>query len=248
MQSGIPRIDWGLVFGTTLFFVALARTQLYLHQEAALTPVVLIGQNQVALWLYAALMFPGTLLHEISHALAATAVGINVQEFNIAPTEDALGSVQIEKPDVVRRTIIGLAPLAAGTCVVLGVSALAFDLTRVYDALMAGQWDNAMDILAANLSSAWGWIAVYVVFVVSANMFPSLSDVPRWLQIAFLTLPVLVAGAIDLNAARLPWLVDLANTAFSWLLLIFGLTLAIDLPILLLLTAGTEAAAGQVHR
>lgn len=245
MQGGVPSIDWGLVLGTTLLFFVLSRMQLYMHQDAALIPQVLVGSNRVALWLYAALMFPGTLLHEISHAVTATAVGVNVQGLNMAPKDDALGSVQIEKPDVLRRVIIGLAPLFTGTCVVLAISALAFDLTHVYDALIAGQWHEAVDTVAVNLSNTWGWIAVYVVFAVSANMFPSRADIPRGLQIALFFLPILIAGVVDLGSSWLPWLVELTNTAFRWLLIIFGFTLAIDLPILLLLTAGTEAAARQ---
>ena len=245
MQGGIPRINWGMVLSTMPLFAMLARTQLYLHYEAALMPSILIGQNRVALWLYAALMFPGTLLHEISHASMATALGVDVHAFEMLPREDALASVRIEKPDIVRRLLIGLAPFLTGMCVVVVVGALAFDLTNVYGALAGGNWSEGLRIATKNLSSVWGWIALYVVFAVSANMFPSPSDIPPRLQLAFLALPSLFAGLVDLGAARLPWLVDLTNTAFQWLLLIFGFTLAIDLPILLLMTAGSEAFAGQ---
>jgi hypothetical protein len=245
MDGELPGIDWGLVLGTTLLFAMLARTQLYLHYEAALMPSMLIGHNRVALWLYAALMFPGTLLHEISHASMATALGIDVQAFDMVPREDALASVRIEKPDIVRRVLIGLAPFFTGMCVVLAVGALAFDLTHVYNALVAGQWGEALRTATQNLSSIWGWIALYVVFAVSANMFPSPTDIPPRVQLVFLTFPSLFAGLVDLGGSRLPWLVNLTNTGFQWVLLIFGFTLAIDLPILLLMTAGSEAIAGQ---
>jgi hypothetical protein len=245
MQGELPRIDWALVLGTTLAFVALARTQLYLHHEAALMPIMLIGHNRVALWLYAAAMFPGTLLHEISHATTATALGVDVQAFDMVPRDDTLGSVQIEKPDIVRRMLIGLAPLFTGMCVVLAIGALAFDLTHVYSAIVAGNWSQAFEIAVTPLSSVWGWIALYVIFAVSANMFPSPSDIPPRVQIVFLTLPSLFAGLVAVVGSRLPWLVNLTNTAFQWLLLIFGFTLAIDVAVLLLLTAASEAFAGQ---
>jgi hypothetical protein len=208
-------------------------------------PSILIGRNRIALWLYAALMFPGTLLHEISHATTATALGLDVRAFDMVPREDALGSVQIEKPDIVRRTIIGLAPFFAGMCVVLAIGAVVFDLTHVYDALVAGDWSEAVGTVAQSLSNTWGWIALYIIFAVSANMFPSPTDIPLRFQIAFLMVPVVFAGLVDLGASRLQWLVNLTNTAFQWLLLISGFTLAIDLPILLLMTAGSEAIAGQ---
>jgi hypothetical protein len=245
MQGGVPRIDWWLVIGTTFFFIVLARTRLYLHHDAILIPSMLIGTNRLALWLYALFMFPGTLLHELSHAGAALALLVDVHSFSVAPTDDVLGMVRIEKPDVVRSTIIGLAPLFVGTSIVLIVSALVFDLTHVYDALVQGNWATAANTVIANLSSIWEWAAVYVVFVVSANMFPSHADIPRWLQIVLLFLPVLIAGAISLAAPLAPWLVEATNTVFRWLLLIFGFTLAVDLPILLLLTASTEAIAKQ---
>jgi uncharacterized membrane protein YczE len=249
MPTGLPRVEWGLVIGTSALFLILAWTRRFLHQSASLIPGMLIGQNRLALLLYALLMWPGTLLHEASHAVAAALLGVNVRSFSMSPTKDesgtTLGTVGTDTTDILRRTLIGLAPLLVGTITVLLISLLAFDLTQVYEALVHGRLHEAVSTLAANLSDWWGWLAVYLVFVVSANMFPSPDDLPPRMQIPLLFLPVLIAGAVDLASSLFPWLVEPTNTVFRWMLLILGFTLVIDLPILLLLTASTEAVSRQ---
>jgi hypothetical protein len=249
MPGGLPRIDWGLVIGTSILFLILAWTRRFLHQSVSLIPGILIGQNRLALLLYAWLMWPGTLLHEASHAVAAALLGVNVRSFSLSPTKDedgtTLGTVGTEQTDILRRIIVGLAPLVVGTATVLLISMLVFDLTQVYKTVMQGHWAEAVHTLAASLSHWWGWLSVYLIFVVSANMFPSPDDLPRWVEILLLFLPVLTAGVVDLGSPLIPWLVEPTNTVFRWMLLILGFTLVIDLPILLLLTAGTEAVVKQ---
>ena len=249
MPGRLPAVEWGLVIGTSVLFLILAWTRRFLHQSVSLIPSMLIGRNQLALLLYAWLMWPGTLLHEASHALTAMLLGINVRSFSLSPTKDedgtTLGTVGTEQTDVLRRIIVGLAPLVVGTATVLLISMLVFDLTQVYRMVGQGHRAEAVHTLAASLSHWWGWLSVYLIFVVCANMFPSPDDLPRWVEILLLFLPVLIAGIVDLGSSLIPWLVEPTNTVFRWLLLIFGFTLAIDLPILLLLTAGTEAVAKQ---
>ena len=252
MEGGLPGIDWRLVLGTSLLVWALAQTRRFVHRDAAVIPSRLVGQNRLALWLYALLMLPGTVLHELSHAGAATLMMVEVHAFDLSPSRDeesiTLGTVETDRPDILRRTVVGLAPLFIGTVAVLVISALAFDLNQVYAALVAGKWPDALHILTASIAHWWDWLAVYLVFAISASMFPSPDDLPRGPRIAVSLLPILLAGGVDLGASFWPWLVNATNTAFRWLVLIFAFTLVIDLPILLLLTASTEAIEKQFPR
>jgi hypothetical protein len=245
MQGGVPRIDWWLVIGTTFLFVVLARTRIYLCHDAALIPHMLVGVNRFALWLHALFMLPGTLLHEMSHAVAALVLLVDVQSFSVIPTGETLGEVHIERPDIFRSTLIGLAPLFTGTLVVLLISALAFDLSLLYQAIAQSDWVTIANSIHGRLSNTWTWVAIYIIFVVSASMFPSKSDISPPLQILLLFIPVFIAGLVHLTAPYTPWLVEPTNTLFRWLSLIFGFTLVVDLPILLLFTASTEAIARQ---
>ena len=73
----------------------------------------------------AILFFPGTVLHELSHALMAGLLGVHVGEMEFVPRADGehvkLGSVQIGHTDPFRRFFIGAAPFIVGTLILLGI-------------------------------------------------------------------------------------------------------------------------------
>lgn len=74
--------------------------------------------------LIAVIYFPGVLVHEISHLLAATLLGVRVGHIEFWPSFSdgnlKLGSVRIEKTDAFRKTLIATAPVFVGTVVILG--------------------------------------------------------------------------------------------------------------------------------
>ena len=71
------------------------------------------------------LFLPGTLLHELSHALMAGLLGVHVGEMEFLPKVEGehvkLGSVQIGHTDPIRRFLIGAAPFFIGTLILLGI-------------------------------------------------------------------------------------------------------------------------------
>jgi len=73
----------------------------------------------------AILFFPGTLLHELAHAIMAGLLRVPVGEMEFLPKihEDKvkLGSVQIGHTDPLRRFMIGAAPFFFGTLILLGI-------------------------------------------------------------------------------------------------------------------------------
>jgi len=68
------------------------------------------------------IFFPGTLIHELSHALMAGILLVPVHDIHLLPklTEDGviLGSVEFEKTDPIRRSLIGIAPMIGGILVI----------------------------------------------------------------------------------------------------------------------------------
>lgn len=246
MSGGLSGIDWRLVIGITAATVVLALTNRFLHYNTQIIPAALVGMNRLALWLYALVMWPGTLLHEVSHALTALVLLVEVQHISLVPTVEGdrvtLGYVRLGKTDVLRHSLIGLAPIIVGIGAILFVGVLAFDLDGIHAALTAGDWATAIHALGASLSSKWDLLAVYLIFVVSANMFPSPSDRRAWLPVLFFLAIIAIAAVVaGVGSVLEHWLAAPVNTILRWILFAMGFTLAIDLPILFLLAAGTRA-------
>lgn len=105
--------------------------------------------------------FIGTLVHELSHFLMAKMLFVRVGGFTLIPQkgerEIVLGSVAIEKKDIFRRTLIGIAPIIVGIAVLFFVIYLSVS-NDVYQ-----DWRVAL-------------LTAYFVFVIGNTMFSSRRD------------------------------------------------------------------------
>jgi hypothetical protein len=109
---------------------------------------------KVTVNLLAFLFLPGTFLHEIAHYLMAMALFVKVGKMELIPKIEGegkvkMGSVQIEKVDLIRSLIVGVAPL------ILGVAILLVSLYLNISSLIKG----------------------YIVFEIGNTMFSSRRDV-----------------------------------------------------------------------
>ncbi len=81
--------------------------------------------KKLAVHVMAALFFPGTLIHELSHAFMAMLLRVHVGHMEFVPKIEGdkvkLGSVLIARTDFLRRFLIGAAPFLTGTAILLGV-------------------------------------------------------------------------------------------------------------------------------
>lgn len=133
------------------------------------------------------LFFPGTVIHELSHALSAGLLGVPVGTMEFVPKIEGpnvkLGSVQIAQTDPIRRFFIGAAPFIFGTAILLGI--LFFFVknhlfTNYYITILVG----------------------YAVFEIGNTMFSSKKDMEGALEL-FITLIVIVI-ILYLLGIRLP--------------------------------------------
>src|SRR3989442_1579645 len=73
----------------------------------------------------AALLLPGTIIHELSHIITAGVLMVHTGEMEFTPQiredEVKLGSAQIGKTDPFRRALIGVAPVILGSAAILGL-------------------------------------------------------------------------------------------------------------------------------
>ena len=114
----------------------------------------------------ALIFLPGTLLHELSHFLAAEGLGVRAGNFIILPKDEGhgikMGSVRVEKTDPVRSFFIGIAPLIMG---ILFLSTIFFGIEYL-------QSQN----LPLKYSLILYTVGGYSLFVIVNMMFSSKKD------------------------------------------------------------------------
>ena len=219
---------------------ALVLMDRWIHRHLQGIMLLLTGDADLAAVLYALPLFPGILLHELSHALSATLLGVKVGRLSIRPRRSGqriqLGFVPVEKTDVVRASLIGLAPLLAGCGVILLIGYQIFDVGSLGPALANGDMRAIMAGLSGILKSRDAWLWAYIVFAVGNTMLPSRSDRQAWTPVMLFI--VLVGGIIWLSgsgAAVAGEMARLIERALRWLALACTLTVAADVPFALLM-------------
>lgn len=72
--------------------------------------------------LYSLVFLPGTFIHEVSHFLVSLFLLVPVGQMNLIPKLEGekleLGSVPTAKTDIIRGTLIGIAPLIFGVALI----------------------------------------------------------------------------------------------------------------------------------
>lgn len=121
-----------------------------------------IAGRSYAKVLYFVILFPGVIIHELSHFFIASLLFVPTGEISIFPEEKKIGSIQVAKTDPIREAIIGLAPTILGTGIILAIFSFA-EPKNIF------------------------WF--YLVFAINNTMFASESDRKSWLGLlAFITL------------------------------------------------------------
>ena len=141
----------------------------------------LTRSRSIAITILTIILFPGTVIHELSHLFTAQILGVQTGKLTLAPEsiegEDVQsGSVQIAVSDPFRRTLIGIAPTITG---VISLSILSWYLSQTQMLII--------------------WIALlYLILTISNTMFTSKEDLkgvlPVALTIAIFTITFYVSG------------------------------------------------------
>jgi len=233
-------MDWTPLFWLAATLVLLLLVERWIHRHLQGVMLLLTGDREVAVVLYALPLLPGVVIHELSHALAAILLGVRVGRISIRPKlarqRIQLGFIPVERSDVVRASLIGLAPLLTGSTAILLIGCWVFDIGTVGAALAAGEWANLTAGLLRVLETPDVWVWAYVIFSVSNTMLPSRADRQAWTPvILFLVLIGVLIWAAGLWPAIVEGLADPLATALRWLATMCALTIAIDLPFILLI-------------
>ena len=236
-------MNWTPLLWLAVTLALLLLVERWIHRHLQGVMLLLTGDSQVAVFLYALPLLPGIVLHESSHALAAILLGVRVGRMSIRPQLSGqrvqLGFVPVEKTDVVRASLIGLAPLLAASGVILLIGYRVFDAGGMGAALAAADWSSLVAGLQRALRAPDAWLWAYVIFAVSNTMLPSRADRQAWTPVLlFLLLIGVLIWVAGLWPAIVQGLAEPLATALRWLDTMCALTIAIDGPFMLAITLG----------
>ncbi len=154
-----------------------------------------------AIYLFAILFLPGTFIHEMSHFLTALFLLVPVGQIELVPVIEEngvrMGSVPIGKTDIIRRTLIGVAPILFGLAIIF---------------------------ITISLPISW-FIRVYIAFEIGNTMFSSERDLEG--VIPFLVFLIIVYIILYFLGVRIsfPINMELFKTADIFLLIPIGVDL-----------------------
>jgi len=139
------------------------------------TFLLLFRHRSVAVSAITLILFPGTVIHELSHLFTAEILGVRTGKLTLAPEsiekdDINVGSVEFRQTDPFRRSAIGLAPFIVGLTALIGLSWILPNLWK--ESVTAFQNSN----LFSSPSSYLLPLTSYLLFCVSNTMFSSPED------------------------------------------------------------------------
>ena len=217
-------IAFVVVFGLTLFL------QRWLHQHIQGLTFAVTGDPGCAMRILFLLLLPGVVLHEGSHWVVAKLLGVRTGKVSLGlgrarGRQLSLGSVNVERTDSLRESLIGLAPFVVGLGAILLIAGYGFSLWPD-----SGLTVNQMlDVVLPTANDPLTWLDLYLIFAVSTAMIPSESDREPWG-------PLLVFfGVIGGMAILLGWtprippdVIDIARRVLDALTFAFGVSVVVN--------------------
>ncbi len=189
------------IIGPPIFVLALlillALLERVTHNKVENIGASLFLTAERAALFHAIIFLPGVFLHEASHWIAAQLLGLSTGRFSIFPerTPDGirLGYVEVGSADPLRESLVGIAPLIAGSLTLAVIGNLVFDTAGAAAALAVGDIIGAAMAVARGV--AWSWaIWLYLCFAIANSMMPSPSDRRAWFPAAVILLMLAVAA------------------------------------------------------
>ena len=213
-----------------LMLLPLIFLQRLLHREIQAVFLILTRRAGLTMGIFSLIFLPGVFLHELSHFLMAKLLRVPTGRFSLIPQPMPdgrlqLGYVETGRADVVRDSLIGAAPLIAGTIFVAYVALYQLDMRILWDTFRNGQfslfWMGVGALPRVQDFAIW----FYLAFTISSTMMPSQSDRHAWLELA-ISVGVIFGLALLVGAG--PWMLKnvapLVSNFLSSVAVIFGLS------------------------
>ncbi len=232
MQISFDGLVWLLITLGLLFIL-----QRQLHREIQAIFLIITRNQDITIWVFSLLFFPGVFLHEFSHLVMAKLLRVRTGSFSLLPRPMPdghlqMGYVEAATTDVFRDSLVGLAPLISGMLFIALAVIPHLQLTTMWESLNQSQWQVFLKEFEVLPSIPDFWLWFYGTFAISSTMLPSESDRHAWLPV-LLTAIVLLATAVLAGAG--PWMLDILATPFNQFLRGTALVLLVSVIIHVLL-------------
>ena len=222
-----------------LTLLPLVILQRLLHREIQAVLLIVTRNPQLTIGLFSILFLPGVFLHELSHFLMAKILRVQTGKISLIPKSLPngrlqMGYVETAQTDIVRDSLIGIAPLIAGSLFIAYAGLNRLGLSTLLDVLANGQielfWKGLTLLPQVNDFFLW----FYLAFTVSSTMMPSESDRHAWLPLGLWTAGLL---ALAIFAGAGTWMLEniapLLNDFLGSVATLFGLSVALHIILLL---------------
>ena len=211
-----------ILFQLTLLFLLSSKTKYMLYNLFHR----ITGSKAIAISLLSLLIYPGVVVHELSHAITAVILFVPVRKIELVPekTDDGIrsGSVTIAHTDPIRRTLVGIAPMFVGIVALWMVMFYLLPpvplichsdppaggeesrlLMRSFVFAQDGIWCRKSQLPISQFPNFL--ISVYLLFSISSSMYSSKKD----LEALKVMVPILIAfiGILYLFGFQIEWIV-----------------------------------------
>ena len=207
--------------------------------------LLLTGNEDWSILAYSMFMLPGVFLHELSHWLTATFLGIRTGRFSLWPQKQkdgglVLGYVEYYRTpmlDPVRESLVGGAPFAFGVTAILLIAHYIFKLPEIIALLQIPNIDY-LSLAINRITQTHDYLLwIYLLFAISNSMLPSESDRRAWPGLIFAVLGfAIVAYFLDMREAIMAGVLGGGAQLFSYLGIALTLTIVLDLVAMIVLS------------
>lgn len=228
----------------TIAFVILLFLQRWIHTHLHGVSLLITGKPQLALIIYAIVLLPGVVLHEISHWVAASLLGVQTGKLSLLPKRQPDGSIQLGYVEYykgstlgpIRESIIGGAPLITGTLAILFIGFRVFNVPEFSAALQTGDVDQLALAVTNLFQTNDFFVWLYLLFAISNAMMPSSSDRRAW-PAFLLTMVVIAVIAIllGLTDAIVANFAEPVTAVFGYLGIALSMSIGVDLFFMLII-------------
>jgi hypothetical protein len=227
-----------IIFWLVISLFLLAWLQNRLHREVQLFFLLLTRNPKLAIVFFSLVFFPGIFLHELSHFVTAKLLRVRTGRFSLLPRDLQngrlqLGFVEIAATDPIRESLIGAAPLLAGSGLVAYAGLARLGMDSIWIALVQQGLGEGLSELFALFERPDIWLWLYLALAVSSTMFPSSSDRRPMIKLV-VGLAILLGIVLAVGAGV--WLLDLVGPGLTRILgalsVIFGISAGLHLMLL----------------